>query len=250
MFEPLECQRAPKIPPPWAWGPPNDRARLEQLCRYLLRPPLAQHRVQPRADGRVLLELKTVWRDGTSHLLFEPIAFIETLAAIIPRPTINLILYHGVLAPHARWRSQAVRYDRPARHGKAREFEASPRAAAPTRAWTWPALMRRVFDLDVLACPRCGGRLPVIATGLDPLAVRAILALPGVRVPGGTSAPRRARTWAQRGPASCRPRSITRIPLNGPFAFVRDHSTCDAGSIGRTLAYVAQGTLQAAESVC
>ena len=28
----------------WA-DPPNDRARLEQLCRYLLRPPLAQHRV-------------------------------------------------------------------------------------------------------------------------------------------------------------------------------------------------------------
>ena len=24
--------------------------------------------------------------------------------------------------------------------------------------------MRRVFDLDVLACPRCGGRMSVIAT--------------------------------------------------------------------------------------
>jgi len=34
------------------WVPPNDRARLEQLCRYLLRPPLAQARL--RADGRVL----------------------------------------------------------------------------------------------------------------------------------------------------------------------------------------------------
>jgi hypothetical protein len=98
------------------------------------------------------------------------------LAAIIPRPTINLVLYHGVLAPHARWRSQAVSYGHPARDGNAREFEASPRAADPTRAWTWPALMRRVFDLDVLACLRCGGRLRVIATVLDPLAVRAILA--------------------------------------------------------------------------
>jgi uncharacterized protein YbaR (Trm112 family) len=36
--------------------------------------------------------------------------------------------------------------------------------------------MRRVFDLDVLACPRCGGRLRVIATIQDPLAVQAILA--------------------------------------------------------------------------
>ncbi len=37
-------------------------------------------------------------------------------------------------------------------------------------------LMRRVFNLDVLACPRCGGRLRVVATVQDPLAVQAILA--------------------------------------------------------------------------
>ncbi len=81
------------------WVPPNDRARLEQLCRYLLRPPLAQDRLRLRADGRVLVALKTVWRDGTSHFLFEPIEFLEKLAAIIPRPAVNLLLYHGILAP-------------------------------------------------------------------------------------------------------------------------------------------------------
>jgi hypothetical protein len=76
---------------PNVWVPPNNRARLEQLCRYLLRPPLAQDRLRLRADGRVLVELKTVWRDGTSHFLFEPIEFLEKLAAIIPRPAVNLL---------------------------------------------------------------------------------------------------------------------------------------------------------------
>ena len=33
-----------------------------------------------------------------------------------------------------------------------------------TRDRAWADLMRRVFDLDVLACPRCGGRMSVIAT--------------------------------------------------------------------------------------
>jgi hypothetical protein len=51
-----------------------------------------------------------------------------------------------------------------------------PRATASTPAWTGAALMRRVFALDVLACPRCGGRLRVIATVQDPAVVRAILA--------------------------------------------------------------------------
>lgn len=35
---------------------------------------------------------------------------IEKLAALTPRPRINLILYHGVLAPHARWRARVVAY--------------------------------------------------------------------------------------------------------------------------------------------
>ncbi|HEV8676687.1 MAG TPA: transposase, partial [Methylomirabilota bacterium] len=66
--------------------PPHDRARLEHLCRYLLRPPLVQDRVRLRADGRVVVKLKAAWRDGTTHLVFEPLEFLAKLAALTPRP--------------------------------------------------------------------------------------------------------------------------------------------------------------------
>jgi len=36
--------------------------------------------------------------------------------------------------------------------------------------------MRRAFDIDVLACPRCGGRLRLVGLIEDPAAIRAILA--------------------------------------------------------------------------
>ncbi|HTR89944.1 MAG TPA: hypothetical protein VMG62_07530 [Solirubrobacteraceae bacterium] len=36
--------------------------------------------------------------------------------------------------------------------------------------------MHRALGLDVLACPRCGGRLRLVATIQDPVAVRAFLA--------------------------------------------------------------------------
>lgn len=93
--------------------PAADRARLEQLCRYLLRPPVAQERLRRMGDDRILLTLKTAWADGTRHLLFEPMKLIEKLADLTPRPRINLILYHGVLAPHARWRARVVAYGPP-----------------------------------------------------------------------------------------------------------------------------------------
>jgi Putative transposase len=42
---------------------------LEQRCRYITRPALADERVQCNAAGQVGLELKTAWRDGTTHLV-------------------------------------------------------------------------------------------------------------------------------------------------------------------------------------
>ena len=44
--------------------------------------------------------------------------------------------------------------------------------------------MRRAFDLDVLRCPRCAGRMQLIATIDDPAVIQRILAhlgLPGAR---------------------------------------------------------------------
>jgi hypothetical protein len=43
---------------------------------------------------------------------FESVELLEKLAALTPRPEISLALYHGVLAPHARWRPDVVAYRR------------------------------------------------------------------------------------------------------------------------------------------
>ena len=47
----------------------DDRQAMEQLCRYITRPALANERVQTNAAGQVVLKLKTAWLDGTTHLV-------------------------------------------------------------------------------------------------------------------------------------------------------------------------------------
>jgi hypothetical protein len=113
---------------------------------------------------------------GTRQLVFEPLELLEKLAALTPRPRINLVLYHGVLGPHARWRARVVAYGRrrPG-SGPLRPPGVGHEPAAPPRHWAWAGVMRRAFDIDVLACPRCGGRLQLMATVEDPEAIRAIL---------------------------------------------------------------------------
>ena len=62
------------------WVSATDRAGVERLCRYVLRPPFAQERLRRRDDGRIALELKRAWHDGTRELVFEPLEFLERLA--------------------------------------------------------------------------------------------------------------------------------------------------------------------------
>ena len=69
----------------------DDRDALEQLCRTITRPALANERVQTNAAGQVVLKLKTAWRDGTTHQGTPPLEFMQRLAALVPRPRLHLI---------------------------------------------------------------------------------------------------------------------------------------------------------------
>jgi len=59
----------------------DERQRLEQLCRTITRPALANERVQINSAGQVVLKLKTAWRDGTTHIVMSPLEFMQRLAA-------------------------------------------------------------------------------------------------------------------------------------------------------------------------
>jgi hypothetical protein len=94
----------------------HERAKLERVCRYMARGPIAQEHLSLDGDGLVVLELKRAFSDGPTHVLFEPQDFTARLAALGPRPKAHLVRYHGVFAPsdfhtHAksRWMLDFVR---------------------------------------------------------------------------------------------------------------------------------------------
>ena len=105
--------------------PARDRARLERLCRYALRLPVGQDRLRLTPEGRVVLDLRHAWSDGTTQLVFEPLELLERLAALTPRPRINLLLYFGVLGARSAWRARL------------RESGPEPSSAAPRAAVRW-----------------------------------------------------------------------------------------------------------------
>ena len=89
--------------------PAADRTRLERLCRYVNRPPLAAGRLQILDAEQVAFDLKTPWSDGTYRIELSPQELIEKLAALVPPRRLNLVRYHGLLAPNAAARADRTR---------------------------------------------------------------------------------------------------------------------------------------------
>ena len=139
--------------------PAGQRDRLERVCRYALRPPVTQERIHLTDEGQVRLQLRQPWRDGTTDVVFDPVEFLGRLAVLVPRPRINLILYHGVLGPRAAWRAEVVRRQPSGEGGdaglkdsateQAREAGPAETARRHARGQTWAALMARTLDQPI-----------------------------------------------------------------------------------------------------
>jgi len=187
-----------------SFGRARCRPAISRLCRYGLRAPFSKERLSQREDGRVAYHLRRPWPNaaGATCLVLEPTDLLRRLTALVPAPYTNLVRYHGLLVGRSRSRARLPRppgkeadeqaafqsepepqvqtmSDRP---GPASVPIPAPSRTPLRRACTrrrrtlpWARLLRRVFFLDALACPRCAAPMVVLALISDPQVVRKIL---------------------------------------------------------------------------
>lgn len=153
------------------------RAQLERLCRYVARPPIPEDRLTMLEDGTIEMALKRVWSDGTTCVTMNGMEYMERVVALIPPPMANLVRYAGVWAPNSKMRKyvipQVVESPVTRLHGGT---DPPPNKSAKPRRTGWADLLRRIFGVDALKCTKCGHRMRVIATVMDPTAIDMILA--------------------------------------------------------------------------
>ena len=127
--------------------------------------------------------------DGTTHIVFTPYELIEKLIPLIPRPRCHLVRYHGIIGPAAKDRAKVVPTPpaQPAPDvvgvdkagadkagtGESREIDITKIQRGSRLPWA--LLLKRVFMTDALTCPRCQGRMKILAAITKPDAIRKIL---------------------------------------------------------------------------
>ncbi len=171
----------------------EDRERVEKLCRYLARPPVAQDRLSIEPEGMVRYDFKAAWKDGTRAVRLHPLDFLARLAALVPPPRFHMVRYQGCFAARSKVRAEVVRGGSRSKEPvqlellSEREDKADPGAAkhqqsrsARSSRHPWAYLLKRVFSVDVETCSRCGGRMKLVEIANDQHDIARVLALHGL----------------------------------------------------------------------
>jgi hypothetical protein len=157
----------------------DDREGLLRVARYAARAPVAESRLRYDAE-RAEVELVSDARDGP-YVGVHRMTALEFLARWVdhvPERYETRIRYYGAFASKRRvwWRRRGVVL--------VAAPEAQPGASEPAAEWPalqarrrrWADLLRRVFQVDVERCARCGGPARIVGFVIEPEAVRKILA--------------------------------------------------------------------------
>ena len=123
---------------------------------------VSTQRLKRLPDGRISYELKTPYKNGTTHVLFEPLDFIARLAALVPKPRVHLTRFHGVFAPNSKYRS-VVTGESQAKQTKSSVIGNTREVNEPRKSMNWAMRLKRVFNIDITVCKHCQGPVKIIA---------------------------------------------------------------------------------------
>ncbi|MBM4202186.1 MAG: hypothetical protein FJ189_12990 [Gammaproteobacteria bacterium] len=159
--------------------PAGDRAGIERLVGYMTRCPFSLSRlVQVTPTGQVIYKAeKDACRafpdpqdEGLASgptrnfQILDPLDFLAEFTQHIPPQGAHLIRYYGWYSNKSRGlrrkQAEAAAAEQP---GSSASPAAEPAPARTRASQTWAMLMKRIFEIDPLICPRCSGQMKIVA---------------------------------------------------------------------------------------
>jgi hypothetical protein len=157
---------------------PEEPGAVERLARYILRPPISLERMQWDGIGEVRYRRKkghgaAALQDRRGYEAFDPADFLARVLMHIPEPRRHLVRYYGAYSNVSRGRRRRSACDSGRVTPGAEREDATQDERTLRRRWS--QLIKRVYEVDPLICPRCGGEMRVVAFILDHQVVDQIL---------------------------------------------------------------------------
>jgi hypothetical protein len=157
---------------------PGDGRDFEALVRYMMRSPVSLFRLRFTRGAKEVVYARKGGHDAgeaTGDERIDAEEFVARVLVQIPGPRRHLVRYYGAYSNRARGQRRKAE-NRLETRGSGEVEEAVPpppeRAALRRR---WANLIRRVYEVDPLVCPRCGARMRVTGFITEPSVIKRIL---------------------------------------------------------------------------
>ena len=175
---------------------PEDRKSMEQVARYMLRPPLSLARMR-YSKGANEVVCRRKGSDGRSGAVetIEALDFLARVIAHIPPPRIHLVRCPGHYSNVARGRRNKGKEVplTPGRSGNEGDDDLND-GERRARRRAWARLIKRIYEIDPMVCKNCGGEMRIVSVILEHCVITRILGhlarkgiKPGRGPPGGST---------------------------------------------------------------
>jgi hypothetical protein len=143
---------------------PQDETAMENLARYILRASFSQERMQYLAESS-----KVVYRakDGSEEKVFDVLEWLAAMCSHIPDRGEQMVRYYG-------YYSNVSRGKRKETDDRVPSILEADKSSKEYRK-NWARLIQKIYEVDPLTCPKCGGVMRILSFIQDRQVIQAIL---------------------------------------------------------------------------
>ena len=105
-----------------------------------------------------------------THIVLSPLDFLSRLSSLIPQPRVHLTRFHGVFAPHFKYRALITPKSR-----SSEELSEVKKENTKSYSIGWAKRLKSVFGIDIQTCSKCGEKVRVISAIEEVQVIQRIL---------------------------------------------------------------------------
>jgi len=145
---------------------PGDEKAMENLARYIIRASFSQERMTYFPD-----ESEVIYRskDGKEERVFDALEWLAAMCSHVPNKGEQMVRYYGYYSNVSRGKRK--REDQDDRIPSILE----PEGSSGEYRKNWARLIQKIYEVDPLTCPKCQGRMRIIAFIEDDEVIKKIL---------------------------------------------------------------------------
>ena len=145
---------------------PGDSEAMENFAGYIIRASFSQERMSYiREESKVIYQSK----DGKEEKVFDALEWLAAMCSHVPDKGEQLVRYYGHYSNVARGKRKKLDQD-----GLIPSI-LEPDGSSKEHRKNWARLIQKIYSADPLTCPKCQGRMRILAFIEDDQVIKKIL---------------------------------------------------------------------------